>query len=145
MFHAGEDYGFSPPYKATPERLRKVLTLIETPVVCAHWGSLLMVDDVLKYLCDIDNCYFDTSFGYGTMPKARALSILEKKDINKITIYRADNYVELDYATRRNLEITETLRDKNKKPATKSLFPVKFRKQKSSMRKSIIRLLKQRN
>lgn len=84
VFHAGEDFGFSPPYKATPERLRKVVTLIETPVVCAHWGSLSMGDDVLKYLCDIDNCYFDTAFGYGTMPKARALSILEKKDINKI-------------------------------------------------------------
>ena len=84
VFHAGEDYGFPPPYKATPERLRKVISLIETPVVCAHWGSLLMCDDVLKYLCDVDNCYFDTAFGYGTMPKARALEILEKKDINKI-------------------------------------------------------------
>lgn len=84
IFHAGEDFGFPPPYKATPERLRKVVTLIETPVVCAHWGSLLMVDDVLKYLCDLDNCYFDTAFGYGTMPKARALSILEKKGTDKI-------------------------------------------------------------
>ncbi|MBO5856678.1 MAG: amidohydrolase [Clostridia bacterium] len=84
IFHAGEDFGFPPPYKATPERLRKVITLIETPVVCAHWGSLLMVDDVLKYLCDLDNCYFDTAFGYGTMPKARALSILEKKGTDKI-------------------------------------------------------------
>ena len=84
IFHAGEDFGFPPPYKATPERLRKVVTLIETPVVCAHWGSLLMVDDVLKYLCDLDNCYFDTAFGYGTMPKARALSILEKKGVDKI-------------------------------------------------------------
>ena len=84
VFHAGEDFGFPPPYKATPERLRKVVSLIETPVVCAHWGSLLMCDDVLKYLCDVDNCYFDTAFGYGTMPKARALEILEKKDINKI-------------------------------------------------------------
>ena len=84
VFHAGEDFGFPPPYKATPERLRKVASLIETPVVCAHWGSLLMCDDVLKYLCDVDNCYFDTAFGYGTMPKARALEILEKKDINKI-------------------------------------------------------------
>ena len=84
VFHAGEDYGFPPPYKATPERLRKVLKLIETPVVCAHWGSLLMCDDVVKYLCDVENCYFDTAFGYGTMPKARALEILEKKDINKI-------------------------------------------------------------
>ncbi len=84
IFHAGEDFGFPPPYKATPEKLRKVVTLIETPVVCAHWGSLLMVDDVLKYLCDLDNCYFDTAFGYGTMPKARALSILEKKGTDKI-------------------------------------------------------------
>ena len=84
IFHAGEDFGFPPPYKATPERLRKVATLIETPVVCAHWGSLLMIDDVLKYLCDLDNCYFDTAFGYGTMPKARALSILEKKGVDKI-------------------------------------------------------------
>ena len=84
IFHAGEDFGFPPPYKATPERLRKVVKLIETPVVCAHWGSLLMCEDVLKYLCDADNCYFDTAFGYGTMPKARALSILEKKGTDKI-------------------------------------------------------------
>ena len=84
VFHAGEDFGFPPPYKATPERLRKVLSIVETPVVCAHWGSLLMCEDVLKYLCDIENCYFDTAFGYGTMPKARALSILEKKGTEKI-------------------------------------------------------------
>ncbi|MBR2876954.1 MAG: amidohydrolase family protein [Clostridia bacterium] len=83
VFHAGEDFGFAPPYHATPERLRKVVQLIETPVVCAHWGSLSMGDDVLKYLCDIP-CYFDTAFGYGTMPKERALRILEKKGTNKI-------------------------------------------------------------
>lgn len=34
--------------------------------------------------------------------------------INKIKIYMADNFVELDYATRRNLELTETMRDKSK-------------------------------
>ena len=84
IFHAGEDFGFAPPYKATPERLRKVATFIETPVVCAHWGSLSMGEDVLKYLCDIDNCYFDTAFGYGTMPKDRALRILDKKGTDKI-------------------------------------------------------------
>ncbi len=84
IFHAGEDFGFSPPYKATPERLRKVATFIETPVVCAHWGSLSMGEDVLKYLCDIDNCYFDTAFGYGTMPKDRAKRILDKRGTDKI-------------------------------------------------------------
>lgn len=84
IFHAGEDFGFAPPYKATPERLRKVATLIETPVVCAHWGGLSMGEDVLKYLCDIENCYFDTAFGYGTMPKDMALRILDKKGTDKI-------------------------------------------------------------
>lgn len=90
VFHAGEDFGFPPPYKATPERLRKVLSLVETPVVCAHWGSLSMGEDVLKYLCDIDNCYFDTAFGYGTMPKDRALRILDKKGVDKI-IFGSDS------------------------------------------------------
>lgn len=84
VFHAGEDFGFPPPYHATPERLRKVVKFIETPVICAHWGSLSMGEDVLKYLCDIDNCYFDTAFGYGTMPKDRALRILDKKGTDKI-------------------------------------------------------------
>ena len=90
IFHAGEDFGFAPPYKATPERLRKVVEFIETPVICAHWGSLSMGEDVLKYLCDIDNCYFDTAFGYGTMPKDRALRILDKKGVDKI-IFGSDS------------------------------------------------------
>jgi predicted TIM-barrel fold metal-dependent hydrolase len=90
VFHAGEDFGFPPPYHATPERLRKVVGLIETPVICAHWGSLSMGEDVLKYLCDIDNCYFDTAFGYGTMPKDRALRILDKKGVDKI-IFGSDS------------------------------------------------------
>ena len=38
----------------------------------------------MKYLCDIDNCYFDTAFGYGTMPKEMALNILDKKGTDKI-------------------------------------------------------------
>ena len=84
IFHAGEDFGFPAPYKATPERLRKVAMLLETPVICAHWGGLSMGNDVLKYLCDIDNCYFDTAFGYGTMPKEMALNILDKKGTDKI-------------------------------------------------------------
>ena len=90
IFHAGEDFGFPAPYHATPERLRKVALSIETPVVCAHWGSLSMGEDVLKYLCDIDNCYFDTAFGYGTMPKDRALRILDKKGVDKI-IFGSDS------------------------------------------------------
>ena len=34
--------------------------------------------------------------------------------INKLNVYDIENYMELDYATRRNLEISETMRDKAK-------------------------------
>ena len=35
--------------------------------------------------------------------------------INKLNVYDIESYMELDYATRRNLEISETMRDKAKK------------------------------
>ena len=35
--------------------------------------------------------------------------------LNKLTTYSTDKYMVLDYATRRNLELTETMREKNKK------------------------------
>ncbi len=35
--------------------------------------------------------------------------------INKLSVYSINEYMELDYATRRNLEITETMRDKSKR------------------------------
>ena len=35
--------------------------------------------------------------------------------INKLSVYSIKEYMELDYATRRNLEITETMRDKSKR------------------------------
>ncbi len=78
LFHAGEDMGYPAPYHATPERLRKAAKWIDSPMVCAHWGSANMGEDVLKYLCDIP-VYFDTGFGYASMPKERAQRILEKK------------------------------------------------------------------
>ena len=83
LFHAGEDMGYPAPYHATPERLRKAAKWIDSPMVCAHWGSANMGEDVLKYLCDIP-VYFDTAFGYGTMPKDRAQRILDKKGTDLI-------------------------------------------------------------
>lgn len=83
IFHAGEDFGYPAPYHATPERLRKAAKWIDSPMICAHWGSASMGEDVLKYLCDIP-VYFDTAFGYGSMPKDRAKRILDKKGVDKI-------------------------------------------------------------
>ena len=83
VFHAGFDYGFPPPYGATPQKMAKALNWFDAPVVAAHWGGLSCGDDVLAHLAGRD-IYFDISFGYGTMPKFYAEKILEKHGTDRI-------------------------------------------------------------
>lgn len=69
----------------------------------------------------------DTIAGLGLETKPDAVSAVsaalayilyarktEIEYINKLSVYDIENYMELDYATRRNLEISETMRDKAK-------------------------------
>ena len=63
IFHAGVDYGFPPPYGATPEKLARALSWFSSPVVAAHWGGAGCGEGVITHLCGKD-IYFDTSFGY---------------------------------------------------------------------------------
>lgn len=83
VFHAGADYGFAPPFHCMPENMKNALKWFDSPVVAAHWGGLNYGNEVIDKLCGSD-IYFDTSFGYGQMPKATATKIIEKHDINKI-------------------------------------------------------------
>ncbi len=83
VFHAGLDYGFAPPYHATPERMAKALEWFDTPVVAAHWGGIGCGEGVLDRLCG-RNIYFDISFGYGQMPKYYAEKIIEKHGADKL-------------------------------------------------------------
>ena len=83
VFHAGFDYGFPPPYGATPERVERALKHFESPVVAAHWGGVNCGEGVLKHLCGKE-IYFDTSFGYSTLPKYYAEKILEKHTADKM-------------------------------------------------------------
>ena len=83
VFHAGFDYGFPPPYGATPERLIKVIKHFDTPVIAAHWGSVNCAEGVIEHLCGTD-IYFDTSFGYSMMPKYYAERILEKHGTDRL-------------------------------------------------------------
>lgn len=77
VFHAGVDYGFTPPYGCMPEQLARALDWFSAPVVAAHWGGIQCGAEVLEHLCGRD-VYFDTSFGYGMMPKYYAEKILER-------------------------------------------------------------------
>lgn len=83
VFHAGFDYGFPPPYGATPDRMAKALSWFDSPVIAAHWGGVNCSEDVLKYLCGSD-VFFDTSFGYSMMPKYYAEKIIEKHGVDRI-------------------------------------------------------------
>lgn len=83
VFHAGFDYGFPPPYGATPEKLEKALSWFESPVIAAHWGGVNCNQGVLDLLCGKD-IYFDVSFGYSMLPRYYAEKILEKHGADKI-------------------------------------------------------------
>lgn len=77
LFHAGQDYGFPPPYHAMPENLKNALKWLDAPVVAAHWGGYGCCFEVLEKLCG-ENIWFDLSFGYCSMPKPTAQAIIDK-------------------------------------------------------------------
>ncbi len=113
LFHAGEDMGYPAPYHATPERLKKAAGWIDSPMICAHWGGANMGEQVLKHLCDIP-VYFDTAFGYASMPKDRALRILDKKGADWI-IFGSDcpwHSPSWDVRMIETLELSQTEKEK---------------------------------
>lgn len=83
LFHAGQDYGFPPPYHAMPEHLLGALNWLDTPVVAAHWGGYGCCFEVLEKLCG-ENIWFDLSFGYCSMPKATAQAIIDKHGADRL-------------------------------------------------------------
>ncbi|MBE5757007.1 MAG: amidohydrolase [Clostridiales bacterium] len=83
VFHAGYDYGFPPPYKATTERIVNILNEFSSPVVLAHFGGIDCYEKTLELLCG-KNVYLDISCGYGMMPKFFAKAIIEKHGFDKI-------------------------------------------------------------
>ena len=76
-FHAGQDYGFPPPYHAMPDHLLRAIRWFDSPVVAAHWGGYGCAVEVLEKLCGAP-LWFDLSFGYCSMPKGIAQAIIDK-------------------------------------------------------------------
>ncbi len=83
LFHAGFDYGFAPPYHCMPQNMKKALAWFDSPVIAAHWGGIDSGFDVLENLCGLP-IYFDTSFGYGSMPPTVQKMIIEKHGTDKL-------------------------------------------------------------
>ncbi len=109
VFHAGFDYGFPPPYGATPERMARALSWFDSPVVCAHYGGLNCNEGVLSLLCGRDNLYIDTSFGYGAIPRYYAGKIIEKHGADRI-LFGTDapwHSPEMELRLLRSLELSD--------------------------------------
>ena len=83
VFHAGQDFGFPPPYGATPQKLEKALWWFSSPVIAAHFGGIGYAKEVLERLCGKD-VYIDTSFSQGVIPRYYAQKIIEAHGADKI-------------------------------------------------------------
>lgn len=113
VFHAGNDYGYAPPYGATPEKLARALEWFSSPVIAAHFGGVGCGEDVLKYLCKRD-VYFDTAYAYGTQPKYYFEKILERHTPDRI-IFGTDSpwhTAEMELGLLSSLEIDENDKEK---------------------------------
>lgn len=125
VFHAGVDYGYKPPYGATPDRMAKALRWFDSPVVAAHWGGAGMGEGVIRKLCGLD-IYFDTSFGYGQMPKCVAQQILEKHGTDKL-LFGTDtpwHTPAMELRLLSTLELSETELDKITSGNAKKLLTI---------------------
>ncbi len=113
VFHAGNDYGFEPPFGNTPDKMIKALSWFSSPVIAAHWGGVNCNEGVLKYLCGTD-IYFDTSFGYSMMPKYYAQNIIDKHGADKI-LFGTDtpwHTASMELRLLNSLEISEADKEK---------------------------------
>ena len=83
LFHCGADPVFKPPFRCVPDKIRNAVKYLDTNVICAHWGSVMMYDEVIRYLLDAD-VYFDTSYAYGLINKDTALRIIDSHGIDRM-------------------------------------------------------------
>lgn len=86
VFHAGVDIGYPKPVHCTPERLLRVLDLVDdAPVVAAHFGGWLLWDSVLEDLCGT-KVYLDTAFSSGKMPPDYAKELIKAHGADKVLL-----------------------------------------------------------
>jgi predicted TIM-barrel fold metal-dependent hydrolase len=84
LYHAGDDISFSPPGRATPNRLSNLIGHFpDLRVIAAHLGGFEMWDAVEEYLVGKD-LYFDTSYTFGYLKTERIVRIMERHGFDQI-------------------------------------------------------------
>lgn len=113
LFHAGQDYGYPPPYHCMPDQLREALKWFDSPVIAAHWGAAGYGTEVIRTLCG-ENVYFDLSFGYCAMPKSIAQTIVDRHGADHL-LFASDmpwHRPEWELRLINTLELSESQREK---------------------------------
>lgn len=113
LFHAGQDYGYPPPYHCMPKQMRNALKWIDSPVIAAHWGAAGYGAEVLNALCG-ENLYFDLSFGYCAMSKCVAQQIIDRHGTDRL-LFASDmpwHRPEWELRLLNTLDLSETDREK---------------------------------
>lgn len=83
-FHAGEDLGFTPPFRCTPERLDRLISHFKGgKIIAAHMGGYKYWDEVEKYLIGKD-LFLDTSYAVGIMDNEQAKRMIQNHGYRKI-------------------------------------------------------------
>ncbi len=84
LFHAGDDPGFSAPYKSSPRQFARIADELRGGViVAAHLGGHANWDDVEHYLTG-KNVYLDTSMGFEYFSREQFLRIVKAHGSDKI-------------------------------------------------------------
>ena len=78
-------------------------------------NKYILSDDKGKTISNSEDNLFSILAINGLIKYLDETQKVELKHINKVTIYKTTRYMSLDINTRRNLEITEKMRDKSKK------------------------------
>ena len=78
-------------------------------------NKYILIDDKGKTISNSEDNLFSILAINGLIKYLDETQKVELKHINKVTIYKTTRYMSLDINTRRNLEITEKMRDKSKK------------------------------
>ena len=68
LFHGGADWGFEPPVKTPPRRMRNVADAFpKAKIVVAHLGGQDMAEEAIRWLAD-SSVWIDTSFAARSVP-----------------------------------------------------------------------------
>ena len=83
LFHAGEDYGYKPPFHCTPQRMRNLLDKTGCKnIIAAHFGGFGMWEDVNRHLIGTD-VYMDTSMTSGFLDRDFCRDMIDRHGSDK--------------------------------------------------------------